>query len=118
MAFLLLCANQQVSSDMNKSEYFQKVMNIVSDLLEVSMKEIVSDSRAFEVVDARWIAIKLMHDRGYTTRQIAPLFNRSKRAITHALLYFRSRVEDPFSSIGNNYEIAKKYLRNSGETTM
>ena len=106
------------SSIMNKLEYFGKVIQIVSGVLDVEDVEIVGCSRIVEAVDARWIAIKLMHDKGYSSRQIAPLFNRSKRAIDHALQYFRSRSEDPFSNMGNNYAIARQHLRNSEETSL
>lgn len=107
-----------VSITMNKLEYFGKVIQIVSGVLDVEDVEIVGCSRIVEAVDARWIAIKLMHDKGYSSRQIAPLFGRSKRAIDHALQYFRSRSEDPFSNMGNNYAIAKQHLRNSKETSL
>lgn len=103
---------------MNRLEYFGNVIQIVSDILEVEDAEIIGGSRIVEVVDARWIAIKLMHDKGYSSRQIAPLFNKSKRAIDHALQYFRSRSEDPFSTMGNNYAIARQHLRNSEETSL
>ena len=102
---------------MNKLEYFGKVIKVVIELIEVEDKDVIGRCRNIEAVDARWIAIRLMHDRGYTSRQIAPLFNRSKRAIDHALQYFRSRSEDPFSTIGNNYEIARQHLRNIEDIT-
>lgn len=102
---------------MNKSEYFNKVIQIVSELYDVTEQEIISGSHIIDVVDARWIAIKLLHEKGYSSRQISTLFHKTKRCITHALQYFRSRSEDPFSSLGNNYEIARKLLRNIEETT-
>lgn len=107
-----------VSITMNKVEYFGKVIRIVSDVLDVEESEIIGCSRIIEAVDARWIAIKLMHDKGYSSRQIAPLFNKTKRAIDHTLQYFRNRSEDPFSTMGNNYAIARQYLRNSEETSL
>lgn len=113
-----MAETQLVSIAMNKLGYFDKVIRIVSDVLDVDDREIVGCSRVIESVDARWIAIKLMHDKGYSSRQIAPLFNKSKRAIDNALQYFRNRCEDPFSTMGNNYAIAKQYLRNSEEISL
>lgn len=98
---------------MNKLEYFGKVIKVVTELIEVEEKDIISGSRAIEAVDARWLIIRLMKDRGYSSKQIAPLLNRSIRSITHALLYFESRTEDPFCALGNIYEIAKQHLRNT-----
>lgn len=98
---------------MGKSEDFGKVMKVVTELTEVNEKDIIQGSRAVEVVDARWLIIKLMREKGYSPKQIAPLLNRSIRSITHSLLYFESRAEDPFSALGNIYEIAKQHLRNN-----
>lgn len=95
---------------MNRLEYFGKVIKVVTELMEVSEKEIIGKSRAIEAVDARWLAIKLMRERGYTTRQIAPLFNRSMRSITHALLYFKERTQEPYSALGNMYAIARQQV--------
>jgi hypothetical protein len=100
---------------MKKLEYFGKVIKVVTDLIEVEDCEILGKSRVVECIDARWLAIRLMRDKGYTTRQIAPLFGRSTRSITHALQFFDNRVEDPFSSLGNIYAMARQILRNSEE---
>jgi chromosomal replication initiation ATPase DnaA len=110
-----MCRGNELN--MKKLEYFGKVLEVVTDLTEVESNDIVGKNRAVEVIDARWLAIKLMRDKGYSTRQIASLFNRSTRSITHALLFFENRTEDPFSALGNIYETARQILRNSGETT-
>lgn len=95
---------------MKKLEDFSKVIKVVTELIEVTDKEIIGSSRTIEAVDARWLAIKLMRDKGYTTRQIAPLFNRSKRSVTHALLFFKNRTQEPFSALGNIYEMARQQV--------
>lgn len=95
---------------MNKLEDFSKVIKVVTELIEVTDKDIIGSSRAIEAVDARWLAIKLMREKGYTSRQIAPLFNRSIRSVTHALLYFKERTQEPYSALGNMYAVARQQV--------
>lgn len=95
---------------MNRIDYFGKVIKVVTELIEVTDQEIIGKSRTVEAVDARWLVIKLMRDRGYSTRQIAPLINAARRSVTHALCFFETRTEDPMSSLGNTYAIAKQML--------
>lgn len=95
---------------MNKLEDFGKVIKVVTELMDVTDKEIIGRCRTIEAVDARWLAIKLMREKGYTTRQIAPLFNRSMRSITHALLYFKDRTQESYSALGNMYALARQQV--------
>ena len=53
---------------MNKLEYFGKVIKVVTELIDVEDKDVIGRCRNIEAVDARWVAIRLMHDRGYTSR--------------------------------------------------
>ena len=98
---------------MRRLEYFSKVIKVVTELMEVSEKEIIGGCKTVEAVDARWLTIKLMRDKGYSTNQIAPLVGSAKRSVTHALCYFEYRAETPISSLGNNYAIAKQILGNT-----
>ena len=102
---------------MNKVEYFNKVVSVVADLTDIPQEEILSGCKTIEAVDARWLIIKLMKENGYTARQISSLLNCTKRSITHALLYFRNRLTATFSTLGNNYEVARKIMGDSKEIT-
>ena len=64
-----------VSSNMKKLEDFGKVIKVVTELMDVTDQEILGKSRVPEVVDARWMVINLMKEKGYTSRQIAPLLS-------------------------------------------
>lgn len=110
VAFILLCTSIYHVYKMNKLEDFGKVIKVVTELMEVTDKDIIGKCRTIEAVDARWLAIRLMRDKGYTTRQIAPLFNRSKRSVTHALLYFKERTREPYSALGNMYAVARQQV--------
>lgn len=96
---------------MERLEYFSKVMKVVTELMEVSDQDILGRSRSLEVVDARWMVIFLMREKGYTTKQIAPLMNHPIRTINHALNYFYARAKNAGNSLGNTLAIARQQLR-------
>lgn len=95
---------------MERLEYFGKVMKVVTELMGVSEQDVLGKSREYEVVDARWIAIYLMRERGYTTKQIATLMHHPIRTINHALNLFPIRAKSPNSSLGNTLAIARQQL--------
>lgn len=94
---------------MNKLEYFSKVIKVVTELMDVTEEEILN-ARFFAAVDARWIVIRLMHDKGYKTRQIAPLVNSAKRSVNHALALFDDKADFSENDVRGNYEKAKRIL--------
>ena len=96
---------------MNKLEYFGKVIKVVTELMDVEDKDIIGKSRGFDVVDARWMVIFLMKEKGYSTKQIAPLINHPVRTINHALSMFSVRAKNPDSSIGKTLAIARQQLK-------
>lgn len=98
---------------MDRLEYFSKVMKVVTELTEVSEQDVLGRSREYEVVDARWIIIYLMKERGYTTKQIASLLKHPIRTINHALNSFSIRVKCSYSGLGNTLAIARQQLSNN-----
>lgn len=98
---------------MERLEYFSKVMKVVSELMEVSEQDILGKSREYEVVDARWMAIYLMKEKGYTSKQIAPLMNHPIRTINHALSRFYVRAKSPEKCLGNTLATARQMLGNN-----
>lgn len=100
---------------MERIEYFGRVMKIVTDLMEVSEQDILGKSREYEVVDARWMVIYLMKERGYTSKQIAPLVNHSIRTVNHALNRFYARAKSVEKYLGNTLETARQMLGNNNK---
>ena len=96
---------------MNRLEYFGKVMKVVTELMDVEDKDILGKSRESDVVDARWMVICLMRERGYSTKLIAPLICRPIRTINHALSAFEDRVKYSFNGLGNTLAIARQQLK-------
>lgn len=95
---------------MGKSEDFSKVIKVVTELTEVTEEAILGKSREAEVVDARWMVICLMREKGYQTKQIAPLMNHPIRTINHAINSFSDRVKYSYNGIGNILAIARQQL--------
>jgi chromosomal replication initiation ATPase DnaA len=96
---------------MNKLEYFGKVIKVVTELMDVEDKDIIGRARGFDVVDARWMVIFLMREKGYSSKQIAPLINHPVRTINHALNMFSARVSNSSSSISKTLAIARQQLK-------
>lgn len=95
---------------MKRLDDFGKVIKVVTELMDVTDQEILGKSRVPEVVDARWMVVALMHEKRYSTRQIAPLMLLSERAINNALNRFSHRAKYSGNNLGNILEIARKQL--------
>lgn len=91
--------------------YFGKVIKVVTELMDVEDRDILGKSRTLEAVDARWMVIRLMKDKGYTVKQIASLICHPRRTVNHVLSYFDERVRYSFSGLGNNLAIARQQLQ-------
>lgn len=104
------CVNELT---MNKLEYFGKVIQVVTELMEVEDKDILGKSRTTDSVDARWMTIQLMRDKGYTTRNIASLICHPERTINHALSCFEDRVRYSNRGLGNTLATARQMLGNN-----
>lgn len=96
---------------MNRFEYFGKVMKVVTELMEVTDQDILGKSKNFDIVDARWMVIFLMRERGYNAKQIAILMFRPVRTINHALSLFPKRAKS--ISLGNSLAMARQMLGNN-----
>lgn len=96
---------------MGKSEDFSKVIKVVTELTDVTEEAILGKSREVEVVDARWMVICLMKEKGYQAKQIATLVNHPIRTINHAINAFSDRVKYSYNGIGNILAIARQQLQ-------
>jgi chromosomal replication initiation ATPase DnaA len=95
---------------MGKAEDFGKVLKVVTELMEVTDQEIIGRSRIPEVVDARWLAICLMKDKGYSTKQISLLIGHPERTINHVISSFTERAKG-FPHLGKILAIARQELQ-------
>lgn len=93
---------------MGKVEDFGKVIKVVTELMDVSEQDVLGRARTQEVVDARWMVIYLMREKGYSTRQISKLILHPERTVNHALNAFSDRVKYSYNYLGNILAIARK----------
>ena len=96
---------------MGKNEDFSKVIKVVTELTEVSEDAILGRSREAEVVDARWMVICLMREKGYPTRQISDLVHHPERTVNHAICNMDDRIKYSYNGIGNILAIARQQLQ-------
>lgn len=95
---------------MKRLEDFGKVIKVVTELTGVTEQDILGRSRAQDVVDARWMCIYLMREKGYSTRQIAPLMLRPERTINHAFCMMEDRAKYSLNGLGNILATARQQV--------
>ena len=76
-----------------KAKYYATVMSVVTDLTDLSENEILNGRRTMEVVDARWLCVRLMRDIGLYPFQIAEMMAMSVRAGQYILINFDDRMK-------------------------
>lgn len=75
------------------AEFANHILGIVADELDVPKDSILSKSRTAEVVDARHLAIKLLHQKDIYTKRIAEIFGMSPRSVHYVITSFESRLQ-------------------------
>ncbi len=101
---------------MTNAEIINAVIAATADATEISETEIRSKSRMRETVDARHIAIKVIHDMGIYVSRIAAHLHITERNVHYALTAFEERLRgNPL--MRNNYEIVRNKVRKWLETS-
>lgn len=92
------------------AELADRVITLVAEETDTPKEAILSKSRTAEVVDARHLAIKLLHANNVYPSRIASIFNLSTRCINYAITNFEHRVSQN-NVFRSNYETIKKKLQ-------
>ena len=92
---------------MYKQDYFDRVLSVVAELSELSVDNILHGRKTDEVVDARWIIVKILHEQGYHTAKIALLLNMTQRNVTHIVTVFQDRLDQYDSLFKSTYQKAR-----------
>lgn len=92
---------------MCKKDYFERVLAVVAELTELPSEKILNGRKTDEVVDARWIILKILHEQGYHTAKIALLLNMTQRNVTHILNIFQDRLDQYDSLFKATYQKAR-----------
>lgn len=97
---------------MNKRDYFNAVMSVVEDLTELSKEQILGESKSMEIVDARWLCVKMLKDLGLYAEQIAEMMNMTPRNVCKIVTNFNDRMMFGDAMLRNYLEIARQRLKN------
>lgn len=97
-------------------EFADRVLNLVTTETEIPKELILSKSRTAEVVDARHLAIKLLHTKDIYPKRIAEVFGMSPRTVHYIITQFDTRIQAN-KSLRNNFAKIAKQLGNNNEIT-
>lgn len=86
------------------------VLELVSSETDVAVSKIMSRCSEAEVVDARWICVKLLSDKGYYPVRIADMMKITPRYVQYILTDFEDRIL-VCQWMRNNYESLVNKLR-------
>ena len=108
------CANKFAMP--GTKELVGHTMSVVAEVTEIPCGTILSRCSRAEVVDARWMAVYLLHKSGVYTMAIAEHMGISPRYVQYIITDFADRI-----SVGRQlrtkYEQAANKLRNNLEIT-
>ena len=114
-----LCShlNVKLPKPMSKiAEFACQVLDLESAETEIPKETILSKSRTIDVVDARHLAIKLLHSKDIYPSRIAGIFGMSPRSVRHVITAFDARVQAN-KSLGYNLAKIRKQLGESSDIT-
>ena len=94
-------------------EYFNYLLDLVSEEMQIAKDDILGTCRKAEVVDAKWLVVYLMHERGYKTADITPLVGIARRSVDNAISLFLDRVKFSNTDLKYAYCQIKKRLGNN-----
>lgn len=112
MALFLSC---QSKTRHMKAKYYATVMSVVTDLTDLTENDILHGKRTMEVVDARWLAVRLMRDIGLYPFQIAEMMEMTVRSVQYILNNFDDRMKFGDAMLKIYVQMAKKRLGNTNE---
>lgn len=100
----------------NIAELTDRVITLVAEDTDMPKEAILSKSRTAEVVDARHLAIKLLHSKDIYPSRIAAIFGMSPRSVRHVITAFDARAQAN-KSLGYNLAKIRKQLGESSDIT-
>ena len=100
---------------MYKQDFFAKVLNIVASLTDLTAEQILNGRKTDEVVDARWVIVRLLSEQGYHTSKIAMLMHMTQRNVTYILTVFQDRLDQYDSLFKSTYQKARVDVGNLKE---
>lgn len=78
---------------MYKSNIFAEILNAVSQETEIPVDRILSSEKDMETVDARYILVYMLFEKGMYPSQIANHIHKTKRSVNYMISNFHERME-------------------------
>lgn len=100
---------------MSKQDYFENVLNIVASMTELTAEQILHGKKTDDVVDARWIVVRMLSEHGYHTFNIAMLMHMTQRNVTYILTAFQDRLDQYDSLFKSTYQKVRVEVGNLKE---
>lgn len=98
-------------------EFANSIIDLVAEELEVPKELIFSKCRTSEAVDARHLAIRLLHSHNVYPSRIASIFGMSPRSVHYIVTTFDARLQTN-KSLRNIHAKITKQLADNYEVTM
>ena len=77
---------------MKKSEIFVSALKEVSNITEIPVEQLLFYDKSAEIVDARFILVKILSEKGFYVGEIASYMKRTKPSIHYILSNFDGRI--------------------------
>lgn len=100
---------------MKKLEFFSKAVEAIAELMEIPKQDIIGGEKYVAAVDARRLAIYLMHKEKFTSRDIAYLLGVTVRCVNYSIFTFKDRADYSANDLWDIYGKVRKILGKSGE---
>lgn len=97
---------------MCKMDYFDRLVAVVAELTDLPIEAIMKGRKTDEVVDARWIIVRILKEQGYHTAKIAMLMGMTQRNVTHIVTVFQDRLDQYDSLFKSTYQRARNIVGN------
>lgn len=98
------------------AEFADYILETVAEELDVTKESIMSKSRKAEIVDARHMAVKLLHVSNVYPSRIAEIFGVSPRTVQYVITSFDARIQTN-RMMRHSYAKLAKTLRENCEAT-
>lgn len=96
---------------MCKREFCEHVIALVARIADLSVEDIMSLSRRPEIVDARYLAIYIMLEKGVQINRVAEYMSMSERNIYHVKERFEDRKDYGDPMIESHYNSVMMLLK-------
>ena len=79
--------------DMYKMQIFQDTLSALIEETEIEQAQILSGAKGEEVVDARYVLVKILSEQGLYPIQISRLTGICQRSVNRFLIGFKNRCD-------------------------